>query len=145
MKQRWSCLALYALAVLAIDLVRAAPAKAQTPAEVKAVAILRDVEAASKKHRTLTADFEVRELGNLKYKGRFRAMKPNYFFASYQDILFPKILKKSVVSDGEYRWEYPLLPEENEYSQFKIKRGDVFVGLSLPIQSSRCFSTCDGR
>lgn len=130
MKTIFRCLAVCA-AVYAIAPAHAATARKLTPAEAKAQAILRDVEQASKKYRTLTANFRGFVLGKLTTKGSLRAMKPNLIFVSYRNIGGLDKRKQIIVNDGMYKWDYPSSYDENSYSRMKLDSADDnFVGLS---------------
>lgn len=132
MKPVFRHLPLCALMFCASDAL-SAPAKTVTkitPTEAKAAAILREVENASKKYRTMTADFEVRQLGNLSAKGQLRVMKPNLVFASYRDTYGSDKRQRFSVNDGKFRWKYPLSSDGNEYIRFPIAKNETFIGLS---------------
>ena len=107
------------------------PSPKLTPAETKAAAILREVENASKKYRTMTANFEGFVLGKLTTKGSLRAMKPNLVFLTYKYASGSHNRQQIIVNDGMYKWDYPTSYDENSYSRFKLEpAGSNFVGLS---------------
>lgn len=109
-----------------------APAKTAaklTPAEAKAAAILRDVDAEMKKHKTMTADFLVFGSGKSRHQGSFKAMKPNYSLVRYRDLLSKKPIIETNGSDGKHFWTYPLVGDVKEYSKRKLEQDEKIIAI----------------
>ena len=131
MKQSLIHFAVCAFIVILSTRLQAATPPKLTPAENKANAILRDVERASKKYRTLTADFEGFVLGKLATKGSLRVMRPNFVFLTYKYVSGSDESQRIIVNDGIYKWDYPTSYDENSYSRVKLEpAGSHFVRYS---------------
>lgn len=99
-----------------------------TPAEQKAQAILRDVDAQMKMHKTMTADFVVFGRGRARYKGSMKLMKPNFSRVEYRYLIDGKQQLQGAGSDGKNLWNYPLTDEHTEqYGKRPLEPNEIIV------------------
>ena len=113
------------IVILSTRLQAATPPKPSlklTLAETKAAAILRDVDATMKKHKTMTANFVVDRSCGARYLGSLLLMKPNYARVEYRYTSKKKQFTQTAGSDGKNFWIYPLAPEINPVREYSKRR-----------------------
>ena len=84
-----------------------------TPAETKAAAILRDVDATMKKHKTMTADFVLIQNRKKFFRRTLALRKPNLSNVISRILTSPDFPEIKAVSDGKYSYFFPFPPTVN--------------------------------